>query len=108
MRAGSAKERVRIERPTNTRTELGGYEASETIIERAWADIRPIKDTEFPQGDQMRAHATHRIFIRWRSLKIRHGDRIVSDDATYYVESAINVMHRNRHFEILAKEIIDG
>jgi len=70
------RHRVEIHTETQTVNALGEYLSAHTLAVEAWADIRPMTQSEQYRAQRLGQETTHRAMIRWRASAPAVGDRI--------------------------------
>jgi len=104
MRAGKLRHRVIFKASSAVKDGYGAETLTWTTYATVWAAIEPISGREMIQADQMQAETTIRVRVRYNaSVEPEH--RIYFGTRVLEIVSVINLTERNRHLELLCKEI---
>ena len=104
--AGTLRNRIRIETPTNSRSsDYGDIVQTWSLLGNGevWASIRPISGRERWEANAVNPDVTHRIMIRYHPT-VSPKDRIIFGTRTFYIQSALNLDERSEMIELLAIE----
>jgi len=105
LAAGPLDKRIRIEFKTDPpAVDDNGEEIIAWNLERTvWAEVKPIRGSEFLSAGQTQSEISHRIRCRFFS-GMTPRKRIVLGTRAFDVVSAINVEEKDDYLEIMAKE----
>ncbi|MFO1007565.1 MAG: phage head closure protein [Planctomycetaceae bacterium] len=90
MEIGKLKNRITIEKYTESRSNAGQVLKSYTTSSTRWAMIKPLTTREILQAQQVHAEITHEIYLRY-PLDVTAKDRIKYDNRTFEILGVINV-----------------
>jgi len=100
---GRMRRRVTIQSPQKTEDGMGGHTISWSDVAEVWAEIEPLRGTEYFYAHQIKNEVSHRVRIRFRSditeeMRIKLGDRV------FNIESILDIEEAHRFLEILCIE----
>lgn len=106
MVAGDLRHRVTIQAPPLTADAIRGVATGSptTVAEKVPVKIEPLDGRELVQAQQVAAHVTHRITMRYRA-GVTPTQRIVFGTRTYHVIAVLNLEERNRWLRLLCVEL---
>lgn len=100
---GHMRERVQIQRVTNTRDVMGGLIETWTTIYTAFAMVDPISASEQYRRQQIQAAAEWEITIRFNN-DIRPTDRVIWRDRTFQITGVLNQDMRRQYLTMSCHE----
>jgi SPP1 family predicted phage head-tail adaptor len=103
MRAGELRDRIEIQRATDTSDGAGGTLRQWAIHDVVWAKVVPGTGREFATAKQTMPALSHMVSIRYRSdlspaMRIRRGSQILA------IHSTADVNSRGQELLILCEE----
>ena len=101
---GDLRERVQVQRVTNTRDSMGGIIESWSTIATLYAMVEPMRAGEQFRRQQIQADADWKVSIRYRG-DIHPADRLVWRTRTMQVVGMTNDDMRRRFSIIACKEL---
>lgn len=93
------RERVRIERPVETRDDTGASIQSWQVLATVWADVTPLNGREALMAMQMEDRQSHRVTIRYRT-DVTAKMRMIWREETLNIRALRNKDKRRRFLEI--------
>jgi SPP1 family predicted phage head-tail adaptor len=102
---GKLRSLIQVQSQTATQDSIGQPQATWNTILTAWADVRAITVREQFQPNQFTSQVTHIITLRWTSVAIAAGMRVVYEWHTYLVQGIENVDERNLLVRLQVLEI---
>lgn len=107
MRAGKLRHKVKIQEQVETANAYGELEISwSDLYKNVWAEIRPIRGTEFFASKQWNAEITTRIYMRYRP-GITAKMRVLYGTDEYYIDTPLNIGERNRELHLMCTRAIE-
>lgn len=102
MRAGRLRHRVSLQQPATTADSFGQPSLSFSEQATARASIEPLTGREFLDSQQTRSNVSHRVRIRAVDIPTGFDTdwRVVFGSRTFEIEAIMDVMERNREYEI--------
>ena len=106
MRAGSLRHRISIEQKQHNRDSIGGEsEDVWTEFTPAFAEIKPIKGSEFISAASTQNKVTHRVIVRYfegilPEMRVKHGVRY------FNIVAVRNFFEQNKTIELMCEELI--
>lgn len=100
---GDLRERVMIQRTTNTRDSVGGIIQSWATVATVWASVEPMSAGEQFRRQQVQAKADWRVTIRYRN-DILPADRITWRERVFQVRG-LTADERRRFLAISCEEL---
>lgn len=107
IRAGRLRDRVEIQRATESVNDVGGVTLVWRTLAFRWAGIEPLTGRELMSADQTSATVSHRIMLRAGGLAVTPKDRIRFGLRTFGIESVIDRDERGTVLELMATEDVD-
>lgn len=106
MNAGELRERVTIERESESRSDSGEVLMTYTPVATVWAAVEPLRGREYFDAQRVQAEVNHRIRIRYRD-GIEPKMRVsMATGRTFDIESAINVRGRDEELHLMCREVV--
>lgn len=116
MICGRMRNRVVIEKGTETPDDYGQPVIAWATFATRWAQITPLRGDERVQALQLDAKLTHKVLMRWDSLtkqiepglfRIRYGKRADgTTDRIFDVNAAINIREQDEQLELHCTEAV--
>ena len=105
MRSGQLRHLVTIQQTTASRdSDTGEATDAWSTFAECYANVMPLRGNELIQAQQVQAHVTHRVSIRF--LDGVTGDmRVIHDSRTLHIEGVIDVGERGREMELMCREV---
>jgi SPP1 family predicted phage head-tail adaptor len=103
IRIGRLKDRVTLQRLTETLDEYGKPDKSWLTEAESWAGIEPISGRERIAGDQVIADLTHKVVMRYRA-GVSPKMRLVNGTRVLEIASVIDQNNRHEQLELLCSE----
>lgn len=103
VRIGRLKDRVRLERISETLAASGQPANEWVLVTTAWAGIEPISGRERIAGDQVMSDLTHRVMMRYRA-GVTPKMRLVNGARVLEIVSVIDTNNRHEQLELLCTE----
>lgn len=103
---GRLKRRVTIYSYTETETPLG---ASKTVLKKTasvWAEVKPVRGSEFLEYYREANTLQFKVTIRWRP-GLTEKDVLVFEDRQFEINSIINIMEAKAYLEVYCTESKD-
>lgn len=105
MRTGQLRSKVELQKPSETKNEVGEVKTTWETEHEVWAQITALTGIEFYQSDQVESNVTHRVTIRWvagldSEWRILYGDRILE------VNVIMDPQERKEQLQMLCREVI--
>jgi SPP1 family predicted phage head-tail adaptor len=100
---GKLRDRVTIQRPSESRSPSGETTLSWVTVATVWGSVDGLSSRDILQAQQANVVATHKIRIRYRS-DVVHTDRLICDGKTMEIASVVS-RDNSTALEILAKEV---
>lgn len=100
MNAGKLRHRVTIQSPVEVQSGTGDPVVTWQDVATVWAMVEPLRGREYLAAKQTVSEIEVRVVIRYMAgitakMKIVHG----TDE--YLIETAINVLERNRELQLM-------
>jgi SPP1 family predicted phage head-tail adaptor len=102
---GSLRKPVQIQQQTSTPDASGQLQAVWSVVRSPFAAITDLSADEPYQAGQLTSKVTHLVTVRWSSLVLRAGMRVVFGSRVFLVQAVNNVMERNSVIRMLCLEI---
>jgi SPP1 family predicted phage head-tail adaptor len=108
VRGGRLRERITIQRRSNSRNEYG-EENLWTDIATVWAGVEPLSGREFFTALQAQADVTTRIVCRYASeiASVTPKDRIKHGAVYFDIRSVIDPQNRHRELQFMCTQHLD-
>lgn len=107
MDIGKLRHRVDLLEFFEKRDEYGGVIGEWRVVERLWADVRPISGNEYYLTQQVTAECTTSITVRYNPrILVTH--RIKYNGTLYEIVSVIDENTLHKSMILNCKEVIDG
>lgn len=103
MEIGELKNRITVQKYTETRSNAGQVLKSYTDSVSRWAYIKPLTTREILQAQQISSEITHEVWLRY-PLDVTPKDRIAFGLRTFEILGVVNVDEENRFLKLLCKE----
>ena len=100
--AGSLRERVTVERASESRNALGETVLSWATFAERWASVEGVSSRELLQYGQQQIEVSHRVRMRWLD-GLTHSMRIVWRGRTLEIVSLLEHGNRSEH-ELVCQE----
>lgn len=109
MKAGRLRHWVVLEVKTKTRNTYGSETVAWTTNVGAWADVKPLRGSNYLASQQLQSAITHSITMRYQTLanstEIKPGYcRVKFGDRPFQIQSVINPEERNIYLELMCVE----
>ncbi|BCJ86455.1 phage head closure protein [Effusibacillus dendaii] len=104
MKIGLLRNRVTIQKLTQTDDGMGGYTEGWGVVATVYASVHPLKGRELFDAQQVREHMTHRVTIRYR-VDVTPDMRVLFGAKVFNIRSVINVESKNRELQLLCEEV---
>lgn len=109
MKAGRLRHWVVLETKTKTRNTLGEETVAWTTNIGTWADVKPLRGSNYFASMQLQSAITHSVTMRYQTLanstEIRPGyTRVKLGDRPLAIQSVINPEERNIYLELMCIE----
>lgn len=104
VKIGELRERVQIQRVTNTRDSMGAIIETWATLATVWAKVEPKSAGEQWRREQIQASADWTVTVRY-SETYRPSDRIVWRGRTLQIVGVENPDMRRRFAEIACREL---
>ena len=110
LRTGALRDKVKVQKYTETRDSQGGAIKTWATENEVWANINPISSLERAQGDQTKAVRTHKITMKFYSPGITAADRILFGTREFGITSVIDPGSRGCRtiLDVKEAEVSDG
>lgn len=107
MRAGSARTRVTIQRPTTAADAVGQRIPTWATVAQRWGDLVQRQGTE-QQGPAMLSVTTWELRIRYETAlaELSPRWRVTTPSQTFDVGAVYNVNQRNRELRLTLTEVV--
>ena len=102
--AGRLRNRVTIQKLTETTGSDGGITVAYTDLAEVYAEIKPLKPEERISARRVEGVTTHQIRMRYFD-DISTADRIVHDGRAFNIEGHWNTFERDQETVVLAVEV---
>lgn len=106
MNIGRLNKRISIYRYTEAETALGGSKTCLKRVASVWAELRPMRGTEFLEYYREANALQYKVTMRWRS-DLTEKDVLVFDKRQFEINSIINIMEGNTYMEVYCTESKD-
>lgn len=103
---GRLNKRVSIYRYAETETALGGTRAELKPVATVWAELRPVRGTEFLEYYREANALQYKVTMRWRS-DLTEKDVLVFEGRQFEINSIINIMEGRTYMEVYCTESKD-
>ena len=107
MRCGSLRHKVEIQTFSSGKNSFGEVEKVWNKFTNAWADIKPIKASEYFRADKLQHTISHRVIIRYIP-GIKPDMRIVFRDRVFEIKAIRDFFEKNKTLELMCEEKFDG
>ncbi len=108
MRAGQFRHQITIQMGTTGRDSAGQRTLTWTSGRNTWAAIWPVKGSEYFANQQVQAGITHKIRMRYQTLKnstiISPQHRIKFGTRYFSIQAPIKPDERDIYLEMMCKE----
>jgi SPP1 family predicted phage head-tail adaptor len=102
---GDLNRQIAIERKTLTGDGQGGHVSTWGALRTAWAAIAPLSGQESLLAQQVGAHLTHRITLRYYPGLLA-SDRIAYGTRHFNIREVRNIDEKNQWHELMAEEFV--
>lgn len=99
MRAGSLQHRITIERPAETRGQMGSQKKAWAPICQTWARVQPLSGRALEVAQALHAEVTVKITIRYRA-DVAETCRVLYRGTVYAVQYVLNPEEQNRELQL--------
>lgn len=106
MNIGRLNKRVSIFRYSETETALGGVKTELKRIATVWAELRPMRGTEFLEYYREANALQYKVTMRWRA-DLTEKDVLVFEGRQFEINSIINIMEGRTYMEVYCTESKD-
>lgn len=96
---------IQIQLQSTGQDEFGQPLQAWNTILTAWASIEELTEAEQYQAGQFTSQVTHTITLRWPSVAITGGMRVLHGSQVYLIQTPVNVQKRNIVLKLRALEI---
>ena len=103
---GRRNKRVSIYRYAETETALGGTRTELKPVATVWAELRPVRGTEFLEYYREANALQYKVTMRWRS-DLTEKDVLVFEGRQFEINSIINIMEGRTYMEVYCTESKD-
>ena len=103
---GRLNKRVSIYRYSEMETSLGATKTGLKKTATVWAELRPVRGTEFLEYYREANALQYKITMRWRD-GLTEKDVIVYEGRQFEINSIINIMEGNTYMEVYCTESKD-
>lgn len=102
---GRLNKRVEIYRYTEVSTKLGASRTELTKLTSVWAEVKPVRGTEFLEYYREANALQFKVTMRYRELSEK--DVLVYDGRQFEINSIINIMEAKVYLEVYCTESKD-
>lgn len=102
--AGELRERVTIQRVTNTRDAIGGVIETWATLVTVYARVLPMSAGEQYRRQQIQAKADWKVTVRYNN-EIRPADRLVWRTRTFQIKGVLNPDLHRRFLDLACEEL---
>ncbi len=107
MNPGRLRHLVEIQTLTKTQNEFGEVVEDWSLFAKSWAEIKPLKASEYFAAFKEHHEVTHRVVIRYIE-GIKPFMRIIHKGRIFEITAIRNYLERNEYLELICKEVFDG
>lgn len=106
MNVGRLNKRVTIYSYAEMDTALGGVKTGLRKTATVWAELRPVRGTEFLEYYREANALQYKVTMRWRS-GLTEKDVLVFEGRQFEINSIINIMEGKTYMEVYCTESKD-
>jgi SPP1 family predicted phage head-tail adaptor len=106
INVGRLNKRITIYRYKDIETGIGGFKTGLAKVTSVWAELRPMRGTEFLEYYREANALQYKITMRWRK-DLTEKDVLVFDGRQFEINSIINIMEGNTYMEVYCTESKD-
>jgi SPP1 family predicted phage head-tail adaptor len=109
MSIGRLSKRITLFHFVEAEDSMGQSTQKLSEVATVWADIYPIRGSEFYELKKVQSRVTHKCFIRYRDeyADINSNWYLRVDDKTFDIDSAIDVDYEHKMIEIRCYERVN-
>lgn len=109
MNIGRLSKRIQIFRYVDGEDSMGQSTQKLSPVATVWADISPIRGSEFYELKKIQSRVTHKCFIRYREeyADINSNWYLRVDDKPFDIDSVVDVDYEHKMLEIRCYERIN-
>jgi len=109
MRAGRLRQRINVQKVTETRGAHGSVTRTWNTVASRWASVEPLRGREYMEAAQATSNVTHRVRMRFYSGLNTKSYRFQftnppDSERTLNIDSVLNLDERNREHECMCIE----
>lgn len=101
--AGMLRNKVTVERLTDTPDGMGGYTKSWSSVQTAWMHLKPLSGSERLHAQYLEAATTHRAHCR-ASVDVTTADRLKKGSRVFNVRAVLDLEERGKFYELQLEE----
>lgn len=111
LRAGLQRHRVELQGFVETVDSFGGVQKTWTTLATFWAEVRPLRGSEFLRANQVWAAGTYFVNFRWLGSNLvpdpTHRIKVLNSGKLLNIVAANNVEERNRSYELVCEQKVE-
>lgn len=109
MNIGRLNKRIKLFHFVEAEDSMGQSTQKLSEVAIVWADIYPVRGSEFYELKKVQSRVTHKCFIRYRDeyADINSNWYLRVDDKTFDIDSAIDVDYEHKMIEIRCYERVN-
>ena len=104
LEPGKLRHRVQIQQQSATPDAYGQPQLTWTTILTTWSQIQVVTQRELYQSGALTSQVTHTITMRWPSVSISAGMRVVFGSHIYQIQAPNNIEERNVILKLMCLE----
>lgn len=101
--AGMLRNKLTVERVTNTADGMGGYTKSWATVQTAWMYLKPLSGNERLHAQHLEATITHRAHCR-ANVDVKPEDRLTKGSRVFNVRAVLDLEERGKFYELDLEE----
>lgn len=105
MDAGLMRHRIRIQKPSSERNELGEPINTWIDVANVRASINPLSGRDFIAAMQDQAEVTHKVTIRY-NVAVKASMRVLYGNRVFDILHIIDTWEQHREMVLMCKELI--
>ena len=107
MPAGKLRYYIEIQQFSSVKNDFGEVTKSWTTFANCWAEVKPIKASEYFTANSENFKVSHRVVIRYIE-GIKPGMRIIHEGRTFEVVGVRDYFERHQYLELMCEEKVNG
>ena len=107
MLIGGEKKRITIQQPADTQDAYGAPVPAWSTVTTVWAQVEPLRGSEYLISKQTGAKIDTRFVIRYRvDIYLTPKMKVVYDGNDYNIESIININEANKELHLMCNRFV--